>query len=90
MSRGPGRWQRAILEALEANPTSGVVVTDGSASEQAARRSAANRLERRGLVVVASVKVDGRPRLVAYLPGRAPAFRHVVGLDGRTYRLPIN
>jgi hypothetical protein len=43
MSRGPGRWQRAILEALERLP----VLTLGDLARSAAELSAAHRAARR-------------------------------------------
>ena len=91
MSRGPGRWQQAILAAVEANPASGVVLTrpDDSAAVKSAVRRAAAALESAGRIQLASVRVEDTNRLVAYGPdATAPTSRVVVGLDGKRYRRP--
>lgn len=85
MSRGPGRRQQQLLDALAAAPADGGVwVTDQSetASEQVSARRAAYRLEELGRVKL--VVLDGR--LVAVRPD-APFKRYVVvGRDGKNYR----
>lgn len=92
MSRGPGRWQRAILDAVEQAPAgSGVGIThpDDSEAVQSAVRRAARQLEAAGKIALTSERVSGRPRLVAYAPEAAvPPHRVVNGLDGKNYRLP--
>jgi hypothetical protein len=49
MSRGPGRWQRAILEALERLPLFTLGDLARSAAELSAAHRAARRLAARGL-----------------------------------------
>ena len=90
MSRGPGIWQRQILDLLN-NGTDQVVLTspDFSHSEQNAIRRAAYTLEARGQIKIISVRIDGVPRLVAMRPGaQTPESRPVKGLDGKIYRRP--
>lgn len=87
MSRGPGRWQAAILDTLDRRPA--VVLTHPShtTAEQVALRRAAYTLERAGRITLAVADVAGRPRLVAYRPGApTPTNRAVTGLDGKRYR----
>ena len=85
MSRGPGRRQRQILDALNAAPVDGgvwVTDPDETTSEQVSARRAAYRLEELGKLKL--VVLDGR--LVAVRPD-APFKRYVVhGIDGKTYR----
>lgn len=90
MSRGPGRWQRTILAAIEAHPT-GVVITspDDSTAEQSALRRAAVTLRDAGKIILTSQSVYGRPRLVAYpSDSDVPPFHYVTGGDGKLYMLP--
>ncbi len=91
MSRGPGRWQRAILGTLDANANDAVAIThpDFTHAEQNALRRAAYKLEEAGKIKLVSEVVAGRPRLVAYGPDDiAPRTRIVTGLDGKSYRMP--
>ena len=91
MSRGPGRWQRAILQILAAGSPVAITHADFTHAEQNALRRAANRLEAHGKLKLTSQSLDGHPRLVAYpLDADAPAVRVVMGLDGKSYRLPGN
>lgn len=89
MSRGPGRWQRAILDAL--GEAEAVVVTnpDFTTAEQVAVRRAAHRLAADGRIVLTSQRVGVVPRLVAYRAGATvPPTRVVTGRDGKTYMMP--
>ena len=89
MSRGPGRWQRLILDSLESGASVVITHPDFSTSEQVAIRRAAYRLEEEGRIRLTSERVAGRPRLVAYpLEGEMTAPRHVIGMDGKQYRMP--
>lgn len=89
MSRGPGVWQRMILERVDAGKLVILTGDNDSHSTQNAIRRAAYTLEKAGKVRLTSVWVDGRARLVACPPGMsAPRARIVTGLDGRTYRRP--
>lgn len=90
MSRGPGVWQRAILDRIQT--TGAVILTspDQSHSDQNSIRRAAKKLEEAGLVQIAVSRVEGRARLVAVRPGISiPSSREVTGLDGKTYRYPV-
>ena len=89
MSRGPGRWQRAILDAVSEHGAA-VLTREGSApSDQNAVRRAAYALERAGRVQLTSERVRGRARLVAYpMDAAVPPPLIVTGLDGKTYRRP--
>jgi hypothetical protein len=89
MSRGPGIWQRAILDRVNAGKVVILTGPEQTHAEQNAIRRAAYTLERRGLVKITSWNVDGRPRLVANPPGmKAPEPRIVTGVDGKRYRMP--
>lgn len=92
MSRGPGRRQRALLDALERPGVDGVVVTeaDETHAEQVANRRAAYTLEKAGRIQLVVQRFDDGNRLVAYrsdfeLP--ETGFSH--GIDGKLYRRPI-
>lgn len=88
MSRGPGRWQRAILDAVERGP---VVLThpDQTPAERSAIRRAANILDTAGRIKLTSERVEGGPaRLVAHPPHADVRANTVVGLDQKTYRRP--
>lgn len=88
MSRGPGRWQRAILDAVESGP---VVLThpDHTPAEQSAIRRAANILAAAGRIKLTAERVaGGASRLVAYPPDAAVRVAVVTGLDGKGYRRP--
>ena len=92
MSRGPGRWQRMILDAVEANPVGGVVLTraDDPHSVQNAVRRAANQLEKAGRITLTAVRIDGTNRLMAFPADVEPPPHQVVtGLDRKAYRRPI-
>lgn len=89
MSRGPGIWQRQILEPIEAGKVVILTSSDHTQAEQNAIRRAAYTLERAGRVQLISHRIDGRARLVACpLDMPVPEGRTVVGLDGKTYRQP--
>ncbi len=91
MSRGPGRWQRAILDAVADHPDQPVQLTfpEMSYSTQVAILRAARTLEAAGKVQTASVRVDSVNRLVVLAPDvEAPPTRKVTGLDGKVYKLP--
>jgi hypothetical protein len=89
VSRGPGRWQRAILEALEADPSANIVLTrtDDPRAVQSAVRRAAAQLEAAGKIRVVVMQVEGYQRLVAVAAGSAapPPFV-VTGLDRKKYK----
>lgn len=91
MSRGPGKWQRAILDALD-NSDGGVVITrpDNTPAVKSAVRRAASKLEDAGKLVLVPVRFGTVNRLVAYKPDDAPTITHrtVTGMDGKTYRVP--
>lgn len=90
MSRGPGIWQRQILDLLD-DGVDQVVLTSQSLShaEQNAIRRAAYTLEAKGQIRIVAEKIYGVPRLVAMLPGaELPSGVPVTGLDGKTYRRP--
>lgn len=91
MSRGPGRLQRAILDALAAGNPVGITYPDDTPAEKSAIRRAANVLESQGKILLRSQDVNGTARLVAYLPDddRAPEEGcPVTGMDGHIYRRP--
>lgn len=90
MSRGPGSRQQAILAAVAEYGAVGVTHPDDSESEKVASRRAAYALETAGKIALTSVRVDGRPRLVAYPIGSADfsGASIVIGLDGKRYRQP--
>ncbi|GGA59354.1 hypothetical protein GCM10011490_06690 [Pseudoclavibacter endophyticus] len=89
MSRGPGRWQRAILDTLAEHEAVAVTHPSHTHAEQNAIRRAAYKLEAAGKINLVAQRVDGRPRLVAYRPDSdVPDMREVTGLDGKTYRMP--
>lgn len=89
MSRGPGRWQRAILDNLAASESLVLVHRGRTHSERVAILRAAHTLEERGMVQLASEVVWGRPHVVAWAVGTTPPESLLfVGRDGRTYRRP--
>lgn len=88
MSRGPGRWQRAILDAVERGPVA-LTRPDLTPAEQSAIRRAANVLESAGRIKLTAERVAGGPaRLVAYPPDADVRVETVHGLDGKHYRRP--
>lgn len=89
MSRGPGIWQRAILERIEAGKVVILTGPDQTHSDQNAIRRAANTLEAAGRLRITALLIDGRSRLVACpLAMSAPGPHLVTGLDGKVYRVP--
>jgi antitoxin (DNA-binding transcriptional repressor) of toxin-antitoxin stability system len=87
MSRGPGRWQRQLLERVSIGEAVVLTHKDHTAAEQNAIRRAANALESRGSLKIAAMRISGRTRLVAFPPDvESPVTRLVTGLDGKTYR----
>lgn len=69
MSRGFGRWQRAILAQLADGETALILTHPGdSEARQVAVRRAARSLEDAGLVVLVRERAGRRKRLVAYPP----------------------
>lgn len=90
MSRGPGRWQRAILNNLAGADSLVLVHRARSHSERVAILRAAHTLEQRGMIQLASEVVWGRPHLVAWAVGATPpASVTITGRDGKTYRRPV-
>ena len=89
MSHGPGKWQRAILDALQQSDAVVITHPDFTPAEQVALRRAAHRLADDGRIVLTSERVGGQPRLVAYRAGLSiePAHK-IMGLDGKTYLQP--
>lgn len=88
MSRGPGIWQRQILDRIADGKVVILTAPEHSHAEQNAIRRAANVLEARGMLKVIAARVDGRSRLVACPPDMETSdFRLVTGLDGKTYRV---
>lgn len=88
MSRGPGRWQRAILDAVERGPVA-LTHPDQTPAEQGAIRRAANVLEATGRIKLTAERVEGGPsRLVAYPAASGVRVNVVTGLDGKHYRRP--
>lgn len=69
MSRGPGRWQAAILHAVSCYPT-GVVLTASTdtPAEQAAIRRAARTLAAAGRVLLTLDDTEDGRRLIACRP----------------------
>lgn len=89
MSRGPGIWQRQILDRIESGRVVILTSPEHSHAEQNAIRRAARALESRGLLKITSYAVDGRARLVACpVEMKVPEPRKVTGLDGKTYLQP--
>lgn len=91
MSRGPGLWQRKLIEHIATGHPVVLTNPDHTTAQQNAIRRAANTLEARGELKIISVRIDGRPRLVAYPRDvEVPAIRLLTGLDGKTYRMPAS
>src|SRR5262245_51333512 len=78
MSRGPGKWQRRILETLEKNPKAKLHLRGASYAETVAITRAARALERAGRCVVVRLWDDDHRtvRPWAFAPG-------VTTTDGR-------
>lgn len=88
MSRGPGLWQRQILDRIEAGKVVILTGAEQTHAEQNAIRRAAKTLEARGALKIVASRIDGRSRLVACpVDMRTPVDRVVHGLDGKTYRV---
>lgn len=71
MSRGPGRWQRAIVKELATRPAFYLVdllPTDYTRSEYAALWRAARSLEERREVVITRYRYGSRKVLVSLAP----------------------
>jgi hypothetical protein len=89
MSRGPGIWQRALLERIAEGKAVIVTGSDQTHADQNAIRRAAHKLEDAGKLKLIAHKIDGINRLVAVpVDLRAPEPRRVTGLDGKTYLVP--
>ncbi|WP_248240261.1 hypothetical protein [Microbacterium kunmingense] len=87
MSRGPGIWQRQILDRIDAGKVVILTSPDHTHAEQNAIRRAANTLEAKGALKIIAERVDGRSRLVACpVDMKTPPFRTLTGLDGKKYR----
>lgn len=90
MSKGPGKWQRAILTAVEESGSKGVQLTHSgmSPSDSTAILRAARALEHSGKIHLARRRVEDISRMLAF-PASCPQLdvRLVTGLDGKTYRL---
>ncbi|WP_448810469.1 hypothetical protein [Agromyces bauzanensis] len=90
MSRGPGVWQRAILERIEAGKVVILTAAEHTHAEQNALRRATNTLEKAGKLKITSWRIDGRPRLIAVpLDMKVPEPHVITGLDGKQYRMPV-
>lgn len=74
MSRGYGKLQKAILDAIETSEGRPVVITNpgDTHAQQNSLRRAATSLEVAGKIVIRSARIDGQPRLVAFTPDQAP------------------
>lgn len=91
MSRGPGLWQRQILEGVDAGNAVILTSPDHSHAEQNAIRRAARTLEARGLIKITADRINGTPRLVACPPTMAvPETQIITGLDGKKYMRPMH
>lgn len=89
MSRGPGIWQRQILDRIEEGKVVILTGPEHTHAEQNAIRRAAKTLEKAGRLQLFAHRIDGRPRLVAApLDMKVPAGRKVTGLDGKIYLQP--
>ncbi|WP_223626729.1 hypothetical protein [Microbacterium sp. EST19A] len=89
MSRGPGVWQRAILDRIGEGKVVILTGVEHTHAEQNAIRRAARKLADAGKLQITSWKVRGANRLVAVPMGmKIPAPQKVVGLDGKTYLVP--
>ncbi|MFE6255846.1 hypothetical protein [Agromyces sp. NPDC057865] len=93
MSRGPGIWQRQILERLARGKVVILTGPEHTHAEQNAIRRAAYTLEKAGKLRLISHRIHGVARLVAVpvddeLWNQLPT-RGVYGLDGKIYRKPI-
>jgi len=79
MSRGPGKWQQAILRALRGPGL--IPLRAATASETAALVRAARKLEEAGqCVVVRRAGPGGRRELYAIHPSRAGAAKDLGGV----------
>lgn len=89
MSRGFGRWQRAILAQL-AESSRCVILThpDDSVARQVAVRRAARSLEAAGLVVLVRERAGRRKRLVAY-PSESAYIGYSSGFPFSSHRVTL-
>lgn len=91
MSRGPGRWQKLILDAITESDEWMILVAAGlSPSDASAIRRAGRILADKGLVRLGSSTVDGHARLMVRRPiegDREPVL--VTGMNGKMYRTPF-
>ena len=90
MSRGPGKWQRRLLDAVEAAGDRGVLAVsiDGTASQKVAQRRAARELAKAGRIKLGAYSgIDGHHRMVAYPPDVEVCTVEIMGVDGKTYRV---
>ena len=86
MSRGPGFWQRLILERIAEGKVVVLTSPEHTHAEQNAIRRAARTLERAGKVQVIPYRIDGRSRLIACpVEMQVPQGRRIVGIDGKVY-----
>lgn len=89
ISRGPGKIQREILEAVQVYGWSFVTSAGLTDAEKSARRRAARSLEKQGKVRLAMGwwSDPRRRQLIAYAPDdpKAPASAYVEGKDGKIY-----
>lgn len=90
MSRGPGIWQRQILERVAEGQVVILTAPEHTHAEQNAIRRAARTLEAQGKLKVVSHRIDGVPRLAACpVDMPTPEQRHVTGLDGKRYQVAL-
>jgi hypothetical protein len=90
MSRGPGKWQRAILAAIDAEPGGVLVWTIAGIpdrSKQEAARRAATTLEKQGKAKTCTVWTDteiGTRHMLSVMAPEAnlPPFRSKTGMRG--------
>lgn len=89
MSRGPGVWQRRILDLVADGGVVQLTHAGQSHAEQNAIRRAARTLEAAGKIRVTSLIIDRVPRLVAgSIDAELPAPFVVTGMDGKQYMMP--
>lgn len=89
MSRGPGIWQRQILDRIGEGKVVVLTGPEHTHAEQNAIRRAARTLESAGRLQIVPYRIDGRPRLVACpVDMQVPQGRRVTGVDGKVYRQP--
>lgn len=91
MSRGPGRWQKLILDAVAESDEWMVLLAGGmSPSDASAVRRAGRILADKGLVRLGSSNVDGHARLMVRRPIEGdPEPVLTTGVNGKRYRTPF-